>query len=160
LGPWPCSVSSDLWFMLTAIWISWTCGGSHDVPLISLRISDLVRLAGWLSPSLSPRSFHTWRMLKIVQYEPFKHGVLMPTYHSPYMRSAGNIFFPARFWFCTSRRNWSRLRRDFWRFCLVVCSIRIWSALRNKYLLRKTLNPTLLIPPPRVALVLSPAGDP
>src|ERR1700722_791548 len=53
------------------------------------------------------------------------------------MRSAGNIFFPARFWFCTSRRNWSRLRRDFWRFCLVVCSIKTWSALRNRYLSSK-----------------------
>jgi hypothetical protein len=53
------------------------------------------------------------------------------------MRSAGNIFFPARFWLCTSRRNWSRLRRDFWRLCLVVCSIKTWSALRNKYLLSK-----------------------
>src|ERR1700733_2882909 len=51
--------------MLTAVWPSWTCGRSHDVPLISLRISDLVRLAGWLFPSLSPHSFHTWRMLKI-----------------------------------------------------------------------------------------------
>src|SRR5437763_9062132 len=53
------------------------------------------------------------------------------------MRSADNIFFPARFWFCTSRTNWSRLRRDFWRFCLVACSIKVWSALRNKYLLGK-----------------------
>src|SRR4051812_25543406 len=74
------------------------------------------------------------------------------------MRSAGNIFFPARFSFCISRRNWSRLRRDFWRFCLVACSIKIGSALRAKYPLSKDIESYLADTATEGSLVLVARG--